>query len=97
MVYIDYKDDEGLKKQSEEGAKMGFSGKQVIHPNQIPTAQISFTPSEEKLKWAEELTEAYENSTEGAFTFRGQMIDLPTVLQAKNIKLFSDVLNNRKS
>ncbi len=30
MVYINFKDLEGLKVQSEQGAKMGFTGKQVI-------------------------------------------------------------------
>ncbi len=32
LVYIDYKNLEGLRKQSEEGARMGFTGKQV-NPN----------------------------------------------------------------
>jgi citrate lyase subunit beta-like protein len=30
MVYINFKDLEGLRVQSEQGAKMGFTGKQVI-------------------------------------------------------------------
>ena len=34
-VYIDYKDMEGLRRQSEEGAGWGFTGKQVIHPGQV--------------------------------------------------------------
>ena len=34
-VYIDYKDMEGLRRQSEEGAGWGFTGKQVIHPDQV--------------------------------------------------------------
>lgn len=29
MVYINFKDLEGLRIQSEQGAKMGFTGKQV--------------------------------------------------------------------
>ena len=28
-VYIDYKDSEGLQRQAEEGARWGFTGKQV--------------------------------------------------------------------
>ena len=34
-VYIDYKDMEGLRRQSEEGMGWGFTGKQVIHPGQV--------------------------------------------------------------
>lgn len=35
MVYIDYKDLDGLKRQCEQGARMGFTGKQVIHPGKL--------------------------------------------------------------
>jgi citrate lyase subunit beta-like protein len=51
---------EGLKKQSEEGARMGFTGKQVIHPNQVDIAQDAFTPSKEKIEWALGLIHSFE-------------------------------------
>lgn len=67
---------------------MGFTGKQVIHPSQIATVQNAFTPSADKVQWARSLTEAFQahqQSGQGAFTFRGQMIDMPLLLQARNI------------
>lgn len=88
MVYIDYKDNEGLEKQSLEGASYGFTGKQIIHPGQIEIVQKCFSPSEEKLNWATELVSSFEKHQElgqGAFTFRGQMIDMPLLKQAKSI------------
>ena len=42
MVHIDFKDLEGLRAQSEYSAKMGFTGKQVIHPSQIEIVQNSY-------------------------------------------------------
>ena len=42
-VYIDYKDMEGLRRQSEEGAGWGFTGKQVIHPGQVSIMGRSVT------------------------------------------------------
>ena len=65
MVYIDYKDLDGLKKQCEQGARMGFTGKQVIHPGQVDVTQTAFSPSDIKIKWAKGLIEAfkaYQNS-----------------------------------
>lgn len=59
MVYIDYKDPIGLKDQSLEGARMGFTGKQVIHPGQIATVQDAFAPSDAAVEWATELTKAF--------------------------------------
>ncbi|KAM4796846.1 citramalyl-CoA lyase, mitochondrial isoform 2-T2 [Rhinophrynus dorsalis] len=60
LVYIDYRDGDGLQRQSREGALMGFTGKQVIHPSQVPIVQEQFTPSTDKIKWAHELISAFE-------------------------------------
>lgn len=88
LVYIDYKDLEGLRIQSEEGAGMGFTGKQVIHPSQVAVVQAAFSPSPEKVEWAAALVQAfeqYQKQGKGAFTFRSHMIDMPLLLQARNI------------
>lgn len=88
LVYIDYKDLDGLRLQSEEGAGMGYTGKQVIHPGQVPVVQKAFSPQAEKVEWAAALVQAFEQHQKegkGAFTFRGHMIDMPLLLQARNI------------
>ncbi|XP_072884786.1 citramalyl-CoA lyase, mitochondrial isoform X1 [Hemitrygon akajei] len=88
LVYIDYKNEKGLSKQSREGALMGFTGKQVIHPDQIPIVQEAFSPSAERIKWALELIQAFEEHQKlgkGAFTFHGSMIDMPSLKQAQNV------------
>lgn len=88
MVHIDYKDHESLRQQSVLGANMGFTGKQVIHPSQIPVVHEAFSPSPEQIEWATELISAFDEhqaTGKGAFTFRGNMIDMPLLLQAKNI------------
>ncbi|XP_048656638.1 citramalyl-CoA lyase, mitochondrial isoform X7 [Marmota marmota marmota] len=88
LVYIDFRDADGLLRQSREAAAMGFTGKQVIHPNQIAVVQEQFTPSPEKIQWAEELIaafKAHQQLGKGAFTFQGSMIDMPLLKQAQNI------------
>jgi citrate lyase beta subunit len=35
MVYIDLHNLEGLRTEAQQGAQMGFAGKQIIHPNQV--------------------------------------------------------------
>ncbi len=49
MVYIAYKDLEGLAREAREAALMGFDGKQIIHPAQVPVINEVFTPSKEAL------------------------------------------------
>ncbi|XP_015219017.1 citramalyl-CoA lyase, mitochondrial isoform X2 [Lepisosteus oculatus] len=88
LVYIDYQDGDGLRRQSREGALMGFTGKQVIHPSQIKIVQEEFSPSPERIRWAQELIDAFEEHQKlgkGAFTFHGTMIDMPSLKQAQNI------------
>lgn len=93
MVYIDYKDLVGLKTQSEQGRRMGFTGKQVIHPGQVDVVQNAFMPSEVKVRWAQGVVDAFkenQNSGAGAFTYEGQMIDMPSLLQAENVLAIVD-------
>ncbi|XP_070190837.1 citramalyl-CoA lyase, mitochondrial-like isoform X2 [Littorina saxatilis] len=88
MVFTDYKDAEGLRVQSEQGARKGYTGKQLIHPNQVSVVRDAFTPSSERVDWATELIYAFQehqNSGVGAFTFRGNMVDKPLLLQARNV------------
>jgi len=53
-------DTETLKEQSLEGARMGYTGKQVIHPIQVPVVQEAFSPSPKKVEWATELIKAFD-------------------------------------
>lgn len=48
MVCIDYKDADVLRSECDEGKRLGFDGKQAIHPSQVDQIQISWTPSESR-------------------------------------------------
>ncbi|XP_019646560.1 PREDICTED: citrate lyase subunit beta-like protein, mitochondrial [Branchiostoma belcheri] len=88
LVSIDFKDTESLRRQAEEGAKMGFTGKQVIHPLQVPIVQQAFSPSPERVVWARGLIQAFQQHQQegkGAFVYEGKMIDKPSLLQAQNV------------
>lgn len=50
---------DSLRLQSEEGARMGFTGKQVIHPDQVPVVQEAFLPSPQQVDWAQGLVLAF--------------------------------------
>lgn len=59
MVDINYKDLNTLKLHCEEGMRMGYTGKQVIHPDQVPIVQTAFLPSEKQVLWATDLIKAF--------------------------------------
>jgi citrate lyase subunit beta-like protein len=88
MVYVDFRDSEGLHLEALEGARLGFSGKQVIHPNQVPVVQIAYTPTDEAIDHALRLIEAFQvvqESGSGAFAMNGKMVDAPMIKAAENI------------
>ena len=88
MVYIDFRDLEGLRIEAEQGAGLGFSGKQVIHPDQVAAVQEAFTPSAEAIAYAQRVVETFENSQredKGAYALDGKMIDMPLLKNAQKV------------
>jgi citrate lyase beta subunit len=88
MVYIDFRDVEGLRAEAEEGARLGFSGKQIIHPNQVEAVQEAFTPSDDAIEYAQRVVRAFSASQKegkGAFALDGKMIDMPLLKNAQKV------------
>ena len=88
IVFIDFKDSEGLRVEAEQGAGFGFSGKQIIHPNQVPAVQEAFTPSAEAIEYAQRIIESFESSQKegkGAYALDGRMIDMPLLKNAQKV------------
>jgi citrate lyase beta subunit len=88
MVFIDFNDEEGLRKEAEEGARLGFVGKQIIHPNQINPVQAAFTPSLDEIENAQRIVDAFQQQSAagtGAFAIDGKMIDAPLVKSAERV------------
>jgi citrate lyase beta subunit len=88
IVFIDFKDPEGLRAEAEQGARFGFSGKQIIHPNQVQVAQEAFTPSDSAIEYAKRIAESFEASQKegkGAYALDGKMIDMPLLKNAQKV------------
>ncbi|XP_069680328.1 citramalyl-CoA lyase, mitochondrial-like isoform X2 [Periplaneta americana] len=88
MVHIKFQDLQGLREQCEMGKRMGFTGKQVIHPCQVPIVQETFLPNKDAINWAEGLVTAFyehQKRGQGVFVYNGSMIDKPSLRQAQNI------------
>jgi citrate lyase beta subunit len=88
MVYIDFRDVDGLRLEAQQAAGLGFSGKQIIHPNQVAPVQAAFTPSPEAIAYAQRVIEAFITSQKegkGAFALDGKMIDMPLLKNAQKV------------
>ena len=88
MVYIDFHDQEGLRREAREGARMAFAGKQIIHPNQVGPVQEAFTPGDAAIAAAQRILDAWDEHQSlgrGAFALDGKMIDAPIVKAAERV------------
>ncbi|MQC25832.1 MAG: CoA ester lyase [Chloroflexi bacterium] len=88
MLWVDFKDAAGLTRLAQQGARLGYSGMQIIHPDQIEPVQRSFTPSKDEVAAARRVVEAYEASLQagkGAFALDGKMVDMPVVKAAQRV------------
>ena len=88
IVTIDFKDLDSLRAESEFGARLGFTGKQIIHPSQVEPVQSAFTPDAEAIAHARRIVEMFEASQSrgaGAYAMDGKMIDMPLVKNAQKV------------
>jgi len=88
IVYTNFRDAEGLARETQQGLEMGFSGKQLIHPAQIEIVHQVYTPSAEEIEQARRVVQAFEEQQAagaGAFALDGRMIDMPLVQQARRV------------
>jgi citrate lyase beta subunit len=88
MVYINLDDNPGLTREAQEGANMGYDGKQIIHPSQVAPVQEAFTPTTEAIKQAQHIMTAFRKHEEegiGAFALDGKMVDAPMIKAAQNV------------
>lgn len=77
-----------LEAECENGRRMGFTGKQCIHPSQVDIVQRAFAPSMDELSWAVRLLVAEpkaEKGGRGAWTLDGKMIDAPVIGRARRL------------
>ncbi len=75
-VYVDFKDPEGCKRNSEAARYDGFTGKVAIHPDQVPLINAAFTASAEELAQAQRVVAAFAGGA-GAVSLDGKMLDVP--------------------
>jgi citrate lyase subunit beta/citryl-CoA lyase len=85
-VFTDFHDDAGLMADTRRAIAMGYTGKALIHPNQIEPVHRAFAPAEEDVAWAMEVVRTFEDAKakgSGVVVVRGRMVDEPLVIQAR--------------
>jgi citrate lyase subunit beta/citryl-CoA lyase len=85
-VYIDFRNDAGLRRECEEARRDGFTGKMAIHPGQVAIINEVFTPTAEAIKRAEAVVAAFaDNPGAGTVGIGGVMYDRPHLERARQL------------
>lgn len=85
-VFSDVNDEETLRKEAEFIKQLGFDGKSVINPRQIPVIHDVYTPTQAEITNAIEVIYAIEEAEakgSGVIALNGKMIDKPIVERAQ--------------
>ena len=78
-VWTNLDDMEGFRKEVEIIHSMGFDGKSIVNPRQIPVVHEIYTPKEKDIIYAEKVIREIEDKKAkgiGVFTVDGKMIDI---------------------
>lgn len=79
VPFLNLDDPEGLRVEARACARLGFTGKASIHPNQIPIIHEAFTPDEKTIAKARKVCAAFEQGNTGLVVVDGELIELPVV------------------
>lgn len=85
-VQLDLEDEEAYRGVCEQGRRLGFDGKTLIHPKQINIANEIFAPTADEAEKAREILEAWDlarNEGQGITVVRGRLIESLHVEEAE--------------
>lgn len=87
-VYSDVNNPEGFQNEVRLIKQLGFDGKSVINPRQIPLVNEIYTPTEKEIQNAKEVVWAIreaESKGSGVISLKGKMVDKPIVERAERV------------
>lgn len=95
-LYVDFRDEDGLRQSSAWAADEGFAGRIAIHPAQVEPINASFAPSDAALDHARRVVAAFEAQPgAGTVGLDGKMIDIPHLKQAQKVLAKAEAILNK--
>ena len=97
-VHIKVHDLEDLEKNLVVAKQLGFEGMLVLNPKELPLVNQYFSPSEDEVKWANEMVQLAEEAVKegkGVAVKDGKFIGPPMLKMAKNIISKQESINKK--
>ncbi|MBI4216379.1 MAG: HpcH/HpaI aldolase/citrate lyase family protein [Chloroflexi bacterium] len=93
--YMNFRDNEGLLRETRLVRQLGFGGKFVIHPSQIETVHQVFVPTAAEVEEAKRIVAAFAEAAAkgmGAVALDGRVVDIPIVERARRLLALAEGL-----
>ena len=85
-LYVNFKDEAGLRASSRASRAEGFTGRIAIHPAQVASINESYMPSPDEIAHAKRVIAAFDAAPgAGTVGLDGNMIDIPHLKQAQGV------------
>jgi citrate lyase subunit beta/citryl-CoA lyase len=85
-LFVDFRDDAGLRAASRASRAEGFTGRVAIHPAQVAAINESYMPSPAEIEHAQRVLAAFAASPgAGTVGLDGKMLDIPHFKQAQGV------------
>jgi citrate lyase subunit beta/citryl-CoA lyase len=87
-IWADFKDAAGLRTDAVLGRRLGFAGRQCIHPDQVAVVNEVFSPTDAEVERARRVVAAFDDGVAhglGAVALDGEMLDAPIVARARRV------------
>lgn len=85
MPALDFKDAAAVEAEARRARALGFTGKAVIHPDNVAAVNAAFMPGAEEVAAAERVVAAAKASPAGVVVVDGKMVDRPVVRAAERV------------
>lgn len=100
-VWTNVADIDGLRASTQRARQMGFLGRSVIHPRQIPVVHAAFTPTPTEVEQALAVVEAFEQARlrgeAAVLDDQGRFIDPAVVDRARLVLDLVEISPNQES
>jgi len=94
-VFSRIEDEEAFIREVKMIKQLGFDGKSVIHPRQIPIVHQIFAPTQQEIAYARSVLEAYDDALKrksGVVALNGNLIDQPIVTRAQRVLAYAEAV-----
>ncbi len=95
VPWLDLRDMDGLRREAEKSALLGFTGKAAIHPKQIAAINEVFSPAAAQVDRARRIMAAFAESDTGLVVIEGKLIERPVLRSMQRLVALADNIARR--